>query len=247
MHKLTATNIDWLVPDWPAAESVRAGTTLRHNGVSDGAYTSLNLAMHVGDDPQRVMKNRQLLGLPYEPVWLEQVHSNIVIDVACHKGEVPRADASFSTAKHQPCVVLTADCLPLLVTDMEATCVAAIHAGWRGLVNGIIEATLNTLPVPASNLMVWLGPAIGPQAYEVGGDVRQAFIHQDTKAQHAFIQTDDSHWLMDIYQLARQRLQACGITRIFGGEHCTYTDSDKYFSYRRDNITGRMASIIWLE
>lgn len=247
MHKLTAANIDWLIPDWPAAENVRAGTTLRTKGISDGAYASLNLAMHVGDDPQRVMKNRQLLGLPYEPVWLEQVHSNVVIDVARHKGEIPRADAAYSTKKHQPCVVMTADCLPLLVTDIEATCVAAIHAGWRGLANGIIEATLNTLPVNTSNLMVWLGPAIGPQVYEVGTEVRQAFVEQDTKAQQAFIQTDDSHWLMDIYQLARQRLQTSGVTQIFGGEFCTFTEADRYYSYRRDNITGRMASIIWLE
>lgn len=247
MHKPTSANIDWLIPDWPAAENVRAGTTLRDKGVSHGAYASLNLAMHVGDDPSRVINNRQRLDLPYEPVWLEQVHSNVVVDVARHKGNVPKADASYSTAKHQPCVVMTADCLPLLVTDSEASCVAAIHAGWRGLANGIIETTLKALPVNNSNLLVWLGPAIGPHAYEVGADVRQAFVQQDAKAQQAFIQTDDSHWLMDIYQLASQRLLASGVTRIFGGEYCTYTDSEMFYSYRRDNVTGRMASIIWLE
>lgn len=247
MSKLTATNIDWLVPDWPAAKNVRAGTTLRSNGESRGAYASLNLATHVGDDQQHVLKNRQQLGLPYEPVWLEQVHSNVVIDVARHKGQVPKADAAFSTHKQHPCVVMTADCLPLLVTDKQATCVAAIHAGWRGLADGIIETTIDTLPPNNNDLLVWMGPAIGPQAYEVGADVYKAFIQHDAKAQAAFTQTDDTHWLMDIYLLARQRLNQAGVQQVYGGEYCTYTDSERFYSYRRDNITGRMASIIWFE
>jgi YfiH family protein len=240
-------NIEWLVPDWPAAENVRAGTTLRRNGESTGAYASLNLATHVGDDEQRVLKNRQRLALPYEPVWLEQVHSNVVIDVAEHQGKIPRADASFTTQQQLPCVVMTADCLPLLVTDKQATCVAAIHAGWRGLADGIIEHTLNTLPVDNSDLLVWLGPAIGPQAYEVGEEVRQAFLRQDAKAAQAFTQVDNRHWLMDIYQLAKQRLKRINVEQVYGGDCCTYSDEERFYSYRRDNITGRMASIIWLE
>lgn len=251
MSKLISTTIDWLVPDWPAAENVRAGTTLRGKGESRGAYTSLNLATHVGDDQQQVLKNRQRLGLSHEPIWLEQVHSNVVIDVDSYIPEQqehpPKADAAFSTAKLQPCVVLTADCLPLLVTDKQATCVAAIHAGWRGLANGIIEATLDRLPVNNHDLLVWMGPAIGPQVYEVGADVRQAFTQRDAKAETAFKQTDETHWLMDIYQLATQCLNKAGVQQVYGGQYCTYTDSERFYSYRRDNITGRMASIIWLE
>ena len=247
MSKPISSTIDWLTPDWPAAENVRAGTTLRSKGKSRGVYTSLNLATHVGDDEQQVLKNRQLLSLPYDPVWLEQVHSNVVIDVAAYQGQTPKADASFSTEKHHPCVVMTADCLPLLVTDKQATCVAAIHAGWRGLADGIIESTINTLPVNNSDLLVWLGPAIGPEAYEVSADGRQAFIEYDVTAETAFNQTDETHWLMDIYQLAKQRLNKLGIKQVYGGEYCTYTDSERFYSYRRDNITGGMASIIWLE
>lgn len=247
MSKPISKTIDWLVPDWPAPKNVRAGTSLRGRGKSSGAYASLNLATHVGDDEQRVLQNRQLLGLPYEPVWLEQVHSKTVINVAEYQGQTPKADASFSILKHQPCVVMTADCLPLLVTDRQASCVAAIHAGWRGLVDGIIETTLQALPVKQSELMVWLGPAIGPQAYEVGSDVRDAFIEHDVEADTAFRQTDESHWLMDIYQLARQRLNNLGVEQIYGGDFCTYTDDERFYSFRRDNVTGRMASIIWLE
>lgn len=247
MHSLTTANIDWLIPDWPAAENVRAGTTLRGKGESSGSYSSLNLATHVGDDMQNVLINRKLLALPYEPVWLEQVHSNVVIDAAMHQGTVPKADAALSSEKHQPCVVMTADCLPLLVTDKQASCVAAIHAGWRGLANGIVESTINALPAKNSDLLVWLGPAIGPGAYEVGEDVIQAFLQNDDRAKSAFQQTDASHWLMDIYQLATQRLNKLGVNQVYGGGYCTYTDEEHFFSYRRDTVTGRMASLIWLE
>ena len=251
MNKPISNSIDWLTPDWPVANNVRAGTTLRCKGESTGAYASLNLATHVGDSQQTVLKNRQRLSLPYEPVWLEQTHSKIVIDVADyqsgHQGQKPVADASFSTKQHQPCVVMTADCLPLLVTDRQATCVAAVHAGWKGLADGIIENAINALPVENSDLLVWLGPAIGPQAYEVGDDVLQAFVGYDPQAQDAFRKSDEEHWLMDIYQLARQRLAQLGVEQVYGGEYCTYSDEQRFYSYRRDNITGRMASIIWLE
>lgn len=245
------TDFDWLSPDWPAPEHVIAGTTLRSGGNSKDQYAGFNLAMHVGDVEQHVMANRQYLNvrmkLPREPIWLQQTHSNVVVRADQVKQNVPEADASFTLQKGVPCVVMTADCLPLLITDQKGSCIAAIHAGWRGLANGIIENTLKMMPVNNNDLLIWLGPAIGPQAYEVGNDVREVFTLHSKEAKQAFRQMDESHWLMDIYQLARQRLNNLGVNHIYGGEYCTFTDADRFYSYRRDNITGRMASLIWLD
>ena len=249
------TSDNGLVPDWPAPEHVKAVITLRTGlgvgGISQGAYADFNLATHVGDEPQQVLSNRQLLttqlNLPSEPVWLEQVHSQEVVRAEDAQGRLVKADAAYTSQNQLPCVVMTADCLPLLVTDIQGRCVAAIHAGWRGLAEGIIKTTLDKLPVENKELLVWLGPAIGPQAYEVGDDVRQAFMQRDSNASKAFAQVDEAHWLMDIYQLARQQLKQLGVQQIFGGEYCTYSDETRFYSFRRDQVTGRMASIIWLD
>ena len=248
-----SNNIDygWLVPDWPAPEHVHAGITLRSGGDSKDQYAGFNMAMHVGDDEQHVLANRQCLNLRLnlsrEPVWLQQIHSDVVVRAEQVNANVPEADASFTMQHGLPCVVMTADCLPLLITDQQGSCIAAIHAGWRGLVNGVIENTVKAMPVDNEELLVWLGPAIGPQAYEVSDDVRQAFIQHSKEAEQAFKQVDETHWLMDIYQLARQRLNSHGVNHIYGGEYCTFSDAERFYSYRRDNITGRMASLIWLD
>lgn len=236
----------WLPADWPAPPNVYAGVTQRQGGVSRPPYHSLNLGLHVGDDSNAVRENRSRLDLPTGPVWLEQVHGQKVVDAATTDG-VPCADASFSRQPNVICAVLTADCLPLLMTDRAGRNVAAVHVGWRGLVAGIIEASLATLAVAPNDLIVWLGPAIGATAYEVGEDVRTVFIESDSIAADCFQPTRQERWLMDIYALARQRLQRQGVASIYGGEYCTFTDPERFFSYRRDGVTGRMASVIWFE
>ncbi len=246
--------LDWLVPDWPAPANVRAGTTIRLGGVSVAPYDSLNLGDHVGDSANAVASNRSLLrrqcGLPAEPVWLKQVHGIEVVDAALASG-VPVADASFSHQSNIVCTVMTADCLPLLLCDKAGSVVAAVHAGWRGLADGVIEATINDMGLAASGLMAWLGPAIGPGVFEVGAEVRQQFIAQDPQAADAFQPSRSSstrgRWLADIYLLARQRLAKFGVEQVCGGHYCTYTDSERFYSYRRDGVTGRMVSFIWLD
>lgn len=236
-----------IIPDWPAPSNVRALQTTRLGGVSEGPYASLNLGEHVADDPMRVAANRQRLNpwLPTEPLWLHQVHGTAVVhaeQAAC----LPQADAAVTGAINTVCVVMTADCLPLLICDRSGSKVAAVHAGWRGLQAGVIEAAVAQMKVQPTDLMVWLGPAIGPQAFEVGDEVREAFIRTDVEASKAFVQTSENKWLADIYLLARQRLEAMGISAIYGGDLCTYSDVQRFFSYRRDGVTGRMASMIWL-
>ncbi|MDP2879296.1 MAG: peptidoglycan editing factor PgeF [Sulfuricella sp.] len=245
------------IPDWPAPANVRALQTTRAGGVSVGAYASLNLGDHVGDDPAAVERNRALLraNLPADPVWLKQVHGNLVADADRTVG-VPDADAALARQAGKVCAVMTADCLPLLLCDEAGTVVAAAHAGWRGLVGGVVEATVKAMNVAPERLLVWLGPAIGPQAFEVGDEVRQAFMAHDPEAAKAFVptpalSTQDSglstqKWLADIYLLARQRLALLGVERVYGGGLCTFTDAQKFYSYRRDQATGRMASLIWL-
>ncbi|MDP8568468.1 peptidoglycan editing factor PgeF [Methylophilus aquaticus] len=236
-----------IIPDWPAPAHVKALQTTRLGGVSTGVYASLNLGDHVKDQPQYVAANRQRLSplLPSEPVWLNQVHGIRVIDAA-QASCIESADASFSTHKQVVCVTMTADCLPVLLCDQAGTVVAAVHAGWRSLCDGVIEATVHTMPVAASSLMAWLGPAIGPQAFEVGGEVRAQFMAVDAQAETAFVSHGDK-WLGDLYTLARQRLQRLGVTQVYGGGRCTYSEAETFFSYRRDGDTGRMASMIWLE
>lgn len=236
-----------ILPDWPAPACVKALQTTRLGGVSQGSYASLNLGDHVKDLPQHVAANRQLLSpyLPSEPVWLNQVHGVRVIDAALSSC-LESADASFSTRKQVVCVTMTADCLPVLLCDQAGSMVAAVHAGWRSLCDGVIEATVKAMPVEPATLMAWLGPAIGPQAFEVGSEVRAQFMAQDEQAEHAF-QAQGEKWLGDLYMIARQRLSRLGVTQVYGGGRCTYREAETFFSFRRDGDTGRMASLIWLE
>jgi YfiH family protein len=236
-------------PDWPAATSVKALTTTRQGGVSQGPYASLNLADHVGDAADDVQRNRlaiqRRLSLPNPPVWLHQLHSDRVVDAA-HCGQCPSADASFAARTQVVCAVLTADCLPVLFCDRAGTRVAAAHAGWRGLAAGILESTVRALDTEPQRLLAWLGPAIGPAAFEVGGEVRRSFVDRQAEAARAFLPRRDGRWLADLYELARLRLLAVGVSAVYGGGLCTFSDRERFYSYRRDGVTGRMASLIWL-
>jgi YfiH family protein len=248
----------WLVPNWPAPSHVRAVSTTRSGyfqgqtalGSSQPPYECFNLADHVGDDAAAVAANRAQLAaalqLPAAPVWLEQVHSAGVARLPAAVAR-PRADASVTTEPGVVCAVLTADCLPVLLCDREGTRVAAAHAGWRGLAGGVLEATVAALNVPGAQLLAWLGPAIGPKAFEVGEEVRAAFVSQDAGTAAAFVPTRPGHWLADLYALARRRLARLDIDAVYGGDCCTFEDPQRFYSYRRDGRTGRMASLIWLE
>jgi YfiH family protein len=223
--------------------------TTRQGGVSQPPYESFNLGGHVKDDPKRVAQNRDLLRkyLPTEPFWLDQVHGRAVIRVEANNGNT-RADAAYTRQTSRVCVVMTADCLPVLLCDDLGHVVAAAHAGWRGLAAGVLEATVEAMQIPPRRLMAWMGAAIGPQAFEVGNEVRDTFMNDLPAASAAFKPgKQPGKWWADIYQLARLRLERAGVPRIFGGGLCTYTDSERFFSYRRDGETGRMASLIWLD
>lgn len=237
------------VAEWPAPATVRTLITTRAGGVSKAPYATLNLGRHVGDDPQAVAANRALLRaqLPNEPVWLNQVHGIKVVDAATVGLEAPEADASISRTPGVVCAIMTADCLPVLLADSKGSVVGAAHAGWRGLCNGVIEATVEAMAVPGNELVAWLGPAIGPDAFEVGAEVRAAFLQQDQAADAAFSPLEDGKYLADIYLLARQRLARLGVAQVHGGDFCTVIERDRFFSYRRDHVTGRMASCIWIE
>jgi YfiH family protein len=239
----------FLRPDWPAPAGIRAVATTRLGGVSTPPFASLNLGAHVGDSEVAVLRNREILqqqlGLPGVPRWLNQVHGNRVIDAADVENN-PRADGSFARTRGTVCVVMTADCLPILLCDQSGRAVAALHGGWRGLAAGIVESGIRALGGPSTETMAWLGPAIGPEAFEVGTDVRNAFVEIDRRHADAFVPTGD-RWLADIYQLARTQLEALGVSAIYGGNWCTYTDSERFYSYRREGTTGRMASLIWIE
>ncbi len=239
---------DLIFPDWPAPAHVKALQTTRVGGASKAPYDSLNLGDHVGDDPLKVAANRQLLSpyVPTEPLWLNQVHGIAVVDAA-KASCLPDADASFTRANNAVCATMTADCLPVLLCDEAGTVVSAVHAGWRGLCDGVIEAAIAAMQVQPQSLMAWLGPAIGPNAFEVGAKVRAAFMSHDKEADLAFRPIADDKWLGDIYLLARQRLHKLGIENVYGGGLCTYTDQTRFFSFRRDGATGRMASLIWLD
>lgn len=238
-----------IIPDWPAPDRVRAVSTTRHGGVSQLPYASLNLADHVGDDPACVAENRRRLavmaGFPAEPAWLEQVHGTTVI--AAETGALPvAADAAFTRKAGWPCGVMTADCLPVLLCDRAGTVVAAAHAGWRGLAGGVIGATVARMEAPPLELLAWLGPAIGPKVFEVGEEVRTAFLALDAGHAGCFQPSPTGRWLADLYELARRQLHQLGVPAVYGGEFCTFSESDRFFSYRRENRTGRMASLIWL-
>jgi len=237
-----------ILPDWPAPVRVKGLMTTRAGGVSQAPWAGLNLGDHVGDDPERVAANRARLRqhLPAEPGWLKQVHSARVVELGREPN--PEADAAFTRQPVQVCAVLTADCLPVLFCDRAGSVVAAAHAGWRGLVGGVLEATVAAMQVPPDEVLAWMGAAIGPQAFEVGDEVRQAFVAQHAAASGAFVpQPTPGKWLADIYQLARIRLEHAGVQAIYGGGRCTYQEAETFYSYRRDGVTGRMASLIWLE
>ena len=245
-----ATMSHFIVPDWPTPTNVRALSTTRHGGISLPPYDSLNLGDHVGDKPDHVAANRARLlataALPAAPRWLQQVHGTRCVDVAT-VSDNEAADAGISHTADVVCAVMTADCLPLLFCDRAGTRVAAAHAGWRGLLGGVIESTLTALACPGDQLLAWLGPAIGPTAFEVGSEVRDAFLAEDARQAHAFRPSAQAgKWLCDLYALARHRLLRAGVTAIYGGDRCTLTEADTFFSYRRDGTTGRMASLIWL-
>ncbi|SDT29553.1 peptidoglycan editing factor PgeF [Pseudomonas oryzae] len=239
---------DLLIPDWPAPANVRAGVTTRAGGVSRPPFDSLNLGDHVGDDPAAVAENRrrlqQLLGC--RPAWLSQVHGVAVVEA--DPAQVAEADASWSATPGVTCTVMTADCLPVLFCDRAGTRVAAAHAGWRGLAAGVLEATVAALGCPAGEVLVWLGPAIGPQAFEVGAEVRAAFVAQHAEAAVAFVPSvNPGRFMADLYRLARIRLAAVGVTAVYGGGLCTYGDAERFYSFRREPRTGRLASLVWLE
>ncbi|MDD5057871.1 MAG: peptidoglycan editing factor PgeF [Sideroxydans sp.] len=240
---------DCFVPEWPAPVNVKSLQTTRHGGVSLPPYDSLNLGMHVGDAPQAVARNRQLLSslLPSEPVWLEQVHGTTVAN-ADEAGCRVVADACIARKRGSVCVVMTADCLPLLLCDDDGTVVAAVHAGWKGLAAGVIEATVKEMGVAPQKLRAWMGPAIGQLAFEVGAEVRDIFVAHQAQAAKAFVAHKDSNkFHADIYLLARQRMNALGIASIEGGDFCTYHQHKHFYSYRHDGVTGRMGTFIWLE
>ena len=243
-----------IVPDWPAPSRVKALFTTRAGGVSRGAFGSLNLGGHVGDAADHVEENRRRLRtfLPSSPVWLNQIHGADVVDAALvgWNGQQPvAADASFTTQMNVPCAVLVADCLPVLFCTTDGLCVAAAHAGWRGLRRGILEHTVAAMNTKAGNILAWLGPAIGPSAFEVGDEVYRAFTEVAPQDASAFkpVVNAAQKYRADIHELARLRLRRVGVTKIFGGQHCTVTDASRFFSYRRDGQTGRMGATIWLE
>ena len=239
----------WLTPDWPAPANVRAAATLRTGGVSAAPFDSLNLGSHVGDDPAAVAQNRRLLKaalqLPGEPGWLNQVHGTQVV-VATSADTPPTADASVAKEVGQICVVLTADCLPVLFCDRRGTRVGAAHAGWRGLAGGVLGATIAALEVPPSQLLAWLGPAIEQEAFEVGPEVREQFLKLDACNEAAFRSNARGRWQADLYQLARNELARLGVTDVSGGGLRCHAEEERFFSYRRNSRTGRMATLAWL-
>ena len=238
-----------IIPEWSLPEGVAACSSTRHGGVSLPPYDSLNLGAHCGDNQEHVEENRMRLytagELPSKPVWLEQVHGKDVLKLTGAIYTNKRADASYSNTPGTVCAVMTADCLPVLFCNRAGTEVAAAHAGWRGLCAGVLEETVACFADQPENILAWLGPAIGPEAFEVGAEVREAFMAVDARADSAFKPAGEKYYA-DIYTLARQRLAKAGVSNIFGGDRCTFTQTHDFFSYRRDKTTGRMASFIWL-
>jgi YfiH family protein len=279
-----------ITPEWPAPPGVRAAFTLRTGGVSAAPYDSLNMGAAIGDAPEAVAENRRLvreaLGLPCEPVWLEQVHGTHVValgggawagggdtagsggasaggrDAAVGNGgahaardragavaavAVPKGDASVAWGPGRVCAIRVADCMPVLFAARDGGVVGAAHAGWRGLAGGVLEATVARMGVPASQLIAWMGPAIGQANFEVGEDVRLAFTGVDPEAASAFVPNARGRWQCDLYALARRRLAAMGVSGVYGGGWCTFADSERFFSYRRSSQCGRMAALIWMD
>jgi polyphenol oxidase len=242
--------ISWITPDWPAPSNVRALATTRAGGVSSGHYASLNLATHVGDVLEDVERNRVLLReqaqLPAEPIWLQQVHGTSVWDTQSQSSAPPEADASVAQATHRICTILTADCLPVLFCDLDGASVGAAHAGWRGLAGGVLTATLAAMKAPASRIIAWLGPAIEQAAFEVGDEVRAQFLIRDAR-NTAFERNERGRWQADLYALARRELISLGVAGVYGGGFQVFADAERFYSYRRDQQTGRMATMVWLQ
>ena len=242
----------FIKPNWPAPAMVRACMTTREGGHSRPPWHTFNLADHVGDDAQAVARNRRLLidtlGLRAEPLWLNQVHGSSVIDADELALGVPRpdGDACVTSTVGRACAVLTADCVPLLLCDRLGIRVAAAHVGWRGLVAGVIEAAVDAMRCPAGHLLAWLGPGIGADVFEVGGDVRDILMGDDPALQCAFAPSPNGRWIADLHALARRRLKNVGVTDIHDEPGCTYSDPERFYSYRRDTTTGRMATLIWI-
>jgi YfiH family protein len=243
----SALHPDWIVPDWPAAKRVRALVTTRAGGTSAGQFATLNLSLRVGDDPARVARNRAALRacLPGEPAWVRQVHGTTVVDPERATPET-EADAAVTRRAGPVCAVMTADCLPVFLSDGAGSVVGIAHAGWRGLAAGVIESTVRAMEQSPEDLIAYIGPGIGPARYEVGGDVRGAFVRDDPGAAGSFAARGDGKYLADLYALARRRLAAAGVYRVYGGGFCT-AGEERFFSFRRDRTTGRMASLIWLD
>lgn len=244
--------MDCLIPTWQAPHNIYSLTTFRQGGVSESPYDSFNLGKHVGDDPKAVETNRTLLvnqfKLPQMPLFLTQTHSTRVITLP-YTGTDLEGDAVYSNQPNQVCLVMTADCLPVLFTNKQGNEVAAAHAGWRGLCDGILEETIKCFQSPREEIIAWFGPAIGPTSFQVSEDVVKQFVDKDPQAQLAFCQDSAAQgkYLGNLYQIATQRLNNMGVTQISGGEHCTYIEKEHFFSFRRDNQTGRMASLIWFK
>ena len=238
----------WIVPNWSAPKRVRALCTTRHGGVSDGRYASFNVGVAVGDDPALVAENRAWLRslLPAEPLWLKQVHGTRVINASdIHPGI--EADAGVTRSPGAVLAIQAADCMPVLLADRAGSVIAAAHAGWRGMASGVIENAVAAMDAAPADVMVWLGPAISGAAYEVGQDVHDAFTAHDAAAAAAFVAQGNGKYLVDLYALARQRLARLGVASVHGGGHCTHGDAERFYSYRRDGVTGRMVALIWLE
>lgn len=238
-----------IIPNWSAPKNVKAFASTRVGGFSSDSYQGLNLGTHVGDDRSVVEKNRNWLvqqsNMPSTPIWLNQTHSTVVTQVSEPTSQVLDADGVFTSSSHLVCSAMTADCLPVILTNTQGTQVAAVHAGWRGLANGIVE---NAIEMFSGEVMAWLGPAIGSEAFEVGEDVLQAFIEFDSRAEQAFTPRDiEGKWLANMSKLATLRLNNAGVTQVFDSGLCTYQNPLDFYSYRRDGVTGRQATFIWLE
>lgn len=239
-------NPQWITPDWPAPTNVHALVTTRAGGGSTGTYAGMNLGRRTEDDPAVVEANHAQLNrmLPAPPRWLAQIHGSSVVD-ADTLTDVPQADASVARRPGTVCAILIADCLPVLLTDRAGTCVAAAHAGWRGLAGGVLANTIARMPARPADLMAWIGPGIGPAAFEVGDDVLRAFCTDVPEREAAFRPLRAGKWLCDLPALARDALRRAGVAQVHGGNFCTYTDDERFYSHRRNPLTGRMAALIW--
>ena len=242
-------SVELIVPRWPAPPGVRACCTTRGGGVSRAPFEHLNLSAHCGDDPAAVAENRARLAarlrLPAEPVWMRQTHGTGVLE-AEWPGPDPTGDACIARSPGRPCAVLGADCLPVLLCAAGGSVVAAAHAGWRGLAAGVIETTVRAMRVPPPEILAWLGPAIGASVYEVGEEVREAFVRREDGDAGAFRPSRPGYWMADLEGLARARLRRCGVGAVHGGGRCTYSDPRRFYSHRRDGPTGRFAALVWI-